>query len=58
MVGDLRRSEGQAALEIEDPVAREQALDDAETRLTADFGRAALTSDEIGKINVLLGARQ
>ena len=48
----------QAALAIEDPVAREQALDDAETRLAADFGRAALTGDEIDKINALLDARQ
>jgi len=48
----------QAALEIEDPVAREQALDDAETRLAADFGRAALSDEEIGKINALLDARQ
>ncbi len=48
----------QAAREIEDPVAREQALDDAETQLAADFGRAALSDEEIGKINALLDTRQ
>lgn len=48
----------EAALALQDPDAREQALDDAEARLAADFKLAELTNDQIRQINALLDARQ
>jgi len=48
----------EAALAIQDPVAQEQALDAAELKLAADFGRPALPESEISKVNALLDARR
>ncbi len=48
----------EAASALEDPDAQEQALDDAEAQLAADFNLAELTSDQISQINALLDARQ
>jgi hypothetical protein len=48
----------EAASALEDPTAQEQALDDAEAKLAADFNLAELTSAQISRINALLDARQ
>ena len=48
----------EAASALEDPDSQEQALDDAEAQLAADFNLTELTSDQISRINALLDARQ
>lgn len=48
----------EAALALQDPIAQDQAMDEAEAELAQAFGKTELTADQIDQVNALLDARQ
>lgn len=48
----------EAALALQDPIAQDQALDDAEAELAQAFGKTELTAAQIDQVNALLDARR